>query len=383
MALTISTGFVVDDAIVMIENIARYIEEGETPLEAALKGSEQIGFTIVSLTVSLIAVLIPLLFMGDIVGPAVPRVRGDAERDDPDLGGRLADADADDVRAAAAAQARVASRAASIARRSACFERDHRVLRRHAAVGAAASAADAAGRRRRRWRCTICLYIIIPKGFFPVQDTGVILGISEAPQTVSFAAMAERQQALAAGHPAGSGGGEPVVVHRRRRHQHHAQQRAHSDQSEAARGARASAPATSSAACSRKLASVEGITLYMQPVQDLTVEDRVSRTQYQYSLEDPDAKELADWVPQLRRQAAEPCRSCATSPATSRTSGLQAHAGHRPRHRVAAGHHAADDRRHAVRRLRPAAGLDHVHPAEPVSRGAGSRARVPAAARTT
>ena len=110
MALTISTGFVVDDAIVMIENIARYIEEGETPLQAALKGAEQIGFTIISLTISLIAVLIPLLFMGDIVGPAVPRVCRHAERDDPGFGGRVADADADDVRAAAEAHGRSEAR---------------------------------------------------------------------------------------------------------------------------------------------------------------------------------------------------------------------------------------------------------------------------------
>ena len=111
MALTISTGFVVDDAIVMIENIARYIEEGEAPLEAALKGSEQIGFTIVSLTVSLIAVLIPLLFMGDIVGPPVPRIRGHAGRHDPGLGGGLADAHADDVRETAETYARGRARA--------------------------------------------------------------------------------------------------------------------------------------------------------------------------------------------------------------------------------------------------------------------------------
>ena len=109
MALTISTGFVVDDAIVMIENIARYIEEGEPPLEAALKGAEQIGFTIVSLTVSLIAVLIPLLFMGDIVGRLFREFAVTLERHDPRLGGRLADADADDVRAAPAARARGAA----------------------------------------------------------------------------------------------------------------------------------------------------------------------------------------------------------------------------------------------------------------------------------
>ena len=105
MALTISTGFVVDDAIVMIENIARFIEKGESPMEAALRGSEQIGFTIISLTVSLIAVLIPLLFMGDIVGRSVPRIRRHARRDDPDFGGGVADADADDGGAAAHAHA--------------------------------------------------------------------------------------------------------------------------------------------------------------------------------------------------------------------------------------------------------------------------------------
>ena len=115
MALTIATGFVVDDAIVMIENIARYIEKGETPLEAALKGSKQIGFTIISLTFSLIAVLIPLLFMGDVVGPAVPRVRDHARGGDPHLGRGLADADADDVRAAPAPHAGARSRAASTA----------------------------------------------------------------------------------------------------------------------------------------------------------------------------------------------------------------------------------------------------------------------------
>ena len=144
MALTISTGFVVDDAIVMIENISRYIEEGEPPLEAALKGSEQIGFTILSLTVSLIAVLIPLLFMGDIVGPAVPRIRGDAGSDDPGVRGRLADADADDVREAAAAYTR--SEQSWFYRKSEnVFNDIDRVLRPHAAMGAAST------NRRRCW----------------------------------------------------------------------------------------------------------------------------------------------------------------------------------------------------------------------------------------
>ena len=146
MALTISTGFVVDDAIVMIENIARYIEEGEPPLEAALKGSEQIGFTIISLTVSLIAVLIPLLFMGDVVGRLFREFAVTLERHDPGLGGRLADADADDVRQAAAPQARVRA-GPLLSRVGARRSSGDRVLRPHAALGAAASDRDAAGRR--------------------------------------------------------------------------------------------------------------------------------------------------------------------------------------------------------------------------------------------
>ena len=240
MALTISTGFVVDDAIVMIENIARYVEEGEPPLEAALKGAEQIGFTILSLTVSLIAVLIPLLFMGDVVGrlfrefaitlgvtilisavvslTLTPMMCARLLRHTPpEQQGRFY---------------RASERV---------FDRVHRVLRAHAALGARAPARDAARRGRRARRSPSLLYVVVPKGFFPVQDTGVILGISEAPQSISFAAMAERQQALAAGDPARPGGGEPVVVHRRRRHQHDAQQRPHPDQPEAARASAASA----------------------------------------------------------------------------------------------------------------------------------------------
>ena len=123
-----------------------------------------------------------------------------------------------------------------------------------------------------------------------------------------------------------------------------------------------------------------GITLFMQPVQDLTVEDRVSRTQYQYSLEDPDAEELNDWVPTLVGEAQDSCRELRDVASDQQNQGLQAHAGDRPRHGLAAGHHAADDRRHALRRLRAAPGLDHVHAAQPVPRGAGGQARVPAAA---
>ena len=211
MALTIATGFVVDDAIVMIENIVRYIEDGEPPMQAALKGAEQIGFTILSLTISLIAVLIPLLFMGDIVGrlfrefavtlsvtilvsavvslTLTPMMCARMLRHKPESEQgwfyRISERAFNAVIAFYGMTLRWVLR--------------HRTATLVVAMGTLVT--------------TVWLYIIVPKGFFPVQDTGVILGISEAPQTVSFAAMAERQQALAAGAPAGSGGRESVVLH--------------------------------------------------------------------------------------------------------------------------------------------------------------------------
>ena len=232
MALTISTGFVVDDAIVMIENISRYIEDGESPLEAALKGSEQIGFTIVSLTVSLIAVLIPLLFMGDIVGrlfrefaitlavtilvsavvslTLTPMMCAKLlHHKSPEQQGRFY---------------RISERFLQL--------RDRR-LRADFAVCVAASAHTllvTVG----TLVLTIFLYVVVPKGFFPVQDTGVIQGISEAPQTISFPAWRQRQQDAWRSDSQGSGRGESFLVHRRGRHQYHPEQRAHSDQPEAA-----------------------------------------------------------------------------------------------------------------------------------------------------
>ena len=243
MALTISTGFVVDDAIVMIENIARYIEEGEPPLRGRAQGlrADRLHDRVADRLADRGAD--PAAVHGRHRRPAVPRVRGHAERDDPGLRGRLADADADDVRAAAAAQARRRSRAGSTARpsasSSAIIARYGRTLRwvlRHQPSTLLVAVATLA--------LTILLYIVVPKGFFPVQDTGVILGISEAPQTVSFAAMAERQQALAdviLQDPAveslssfiGVDGTNTTL-----------EQRPHPDQPEAARRARRRAPPT-------------------------------------------------------------------------------------------------------------------------------------------
>jgi len=296
MALTISTGFVVDDAIVMIENIMRYIEQGVAPLEAALRGSAQIGFTILSLTVSLIAVLIPLLFMSDIVGrlfrefavtlsvtilvsafvslTLTPMMCAKLLRhQNPSQQGRLY-----------RASERVFEGIIAFYGRTLTVVLRHRGLTIFVALGTLAM--------------TGYLYIIIPKGFFPVQDTGVILGISEAPQTVSFGAMAQRQQALARvilKDPAveslssfiGIDGTNTTMNSGRIQINLKPLEDRKIDAFEIIRRLQT------------QLAQVEGITLYMQPVQDLTVEDRVSRTQYQYSLEDPDASELSIWVTRL------------------------------------------------------------------------------------
>jgi multidrug efflux pump len=293
MALTISTGFVVDDAIVMIENIDRYIEEGHPPLEAALLGSGQIGFTIVSLTVSLIAVLIPLLFMGDIVGrlfrefavtlsvtillsafisltltpmmcSILLRQKGHEKH------GKLYDA-----------SERIFNSTIGF------YGRTLKVVLEHQTLTLIVTLATLVA--------TVWLYIVVPKGFFPIQDTGVIMGISDAPESVSFTSMADRQLKLGAAilkdpdvaslssfigvdgtnttpnsgrfqinlKPKDERSGDVTAIIKR---------------------------------LQQETAGVEGITLYMQPVQDLTVEDRVSRTQYQFSLEDADAKELAQWT---------------------------------------------------------------------------------------
>ena len=295
MALTISTGFVVDDAIVMIENIARYLEQGETPLRAALRGSEQIGFTIVSLTVSLIAVLIPRLFMGDIVGrlfrefaitlavtilvsafvslTLTPMMCAKLLKHKPE-----------------AAQSWFYRKSEHVF--NWVIEKYANtlqwVLRRQTATLFVTAATLAV---------TIFLFVIVPKGFFPVQDTGVILGVSEAPPSVSFAEMSRLQRALAAviqQDPAveslssfiGVDGINTVL--------------------NSGRIQINLKPLTQRAGAGvvirrlqDKLRSVEGITLYLQPVQDLSVEDRVSRTQFQYTLECADAKELTTWTSRL------------------------------------------------------------------------------------
>jgi multidrug efflux pump len=296
MALTISTGFVVDDAIVMIENISRYIEEGVPPLEAALKGSEQIGFTILSLTVSLIAVLIPLLFMGDVVGrlfrefavtlsvtilvsafvslTLTPMMCAKLlHHKEPAEQGRFY-----------RWSERIFVRVIDFYGRTLSWV----LLHQRATLVVAAATLVA----------TILLYVVIPKGFFPVQDTGVLLGISEAEQTVSFPAMAERQQAIARvilKDPGVESLSSFIGIDGTNTTMNSGRIQINLKPL----GERKAGASDIIRRLQPELAKVQGITLFLQPVQDLTVEDRVSRTQYQYSLEDPDAKELSEWVPRF------------------------------------------------------------------------------------
>jgi len=368
MALTISTGFVVDDAIVMIENISRFIEEGDPPLTAALKGSEQIGFTILSLTVSLIAVLIPLLFMGDIVGrlfrefaitlattiiisafvslTLTPMMSARLLRYlPPEQQGRFY-----------AVSERLFKR--TIERYGSTLQW---VLRHQGATLAVAIAT---------LLLTIVLYIFVPKGFFPVQDTGVIQAISEAPQAVSFPAMIARQQAAAqiilqdpaveslssfvgidgtnvslnsgrflinlkplASHPlltALTQSPSPLLSRKVTltsplpQRSGRGTERAGGGQSEQEMGRtrRLSVQQVIDRLHSR-LAGLTGITVYLQPVQDLTVEDRTSRTQYQYTLEDANAAELSLWTPRLLSKLRE-LPQLANVASDQQTGGLQA-----------------------------------------------------------
>jgi multidrug efflux pump len=296
MALTISTGFVVDDAIVMIENISRFIEEGDAPLRAALKGAQQIGFTILSLTVSLIAVLIPLLFMGDIAGrlfrqfaitlavtiilsafvslTLTPMMSARLlHYVPPDRQGRFY---------------RVSERA--FEKIISFYGRTLEFVLRFQTVTLLVAVATLV--------ITILLYITIPKGFFPTQDTGIIQGISQASPSTSFEAMSAMQQQLAKvllDDPAvqnissfiGPDGTNTTL---------------NSGRIQITLKPLAERGISATEVIRRlgpKLAKVEGIKLYMQPVQDLTVDDRVSRTQYQYTLEDPNQAELNTIVHEL------------------------------------------------------------------------------------
>ncbi|MEG9435459.1 multidrug efflux RND transporter permease subunit [Edaphobacter sp. HDX4] len=290
MALTISTGFVVDDAIVMIENISRYLEEGDGPLEAALKGSEQIGFTILSLTISLIAVLIPLLFMGDIVGRLFREFA--VTLSVTILVSAVVSLTLTPMMCAKLLRHKPASQQSAFYHKSeqffeyiiAKYAVGVRWVLRHQTLTLLVTLAT--------FLLTIYLYIIVPKGFFPVQDTGVLLAITEAPQTISFQAMSTRQQQLArvilqdpdvesVSSFIGIDGTNSTLNSGRIQINLRDREERTTSASDVIRR------------LGPRLSQVEGIQCFLQPLQDLTVEDRVSRTQYQYTLEDANAEELA------------------------------------------------------------------------------------------
>ncbi len=293
MALTISTGFVVDDAIVMVENISRYLEEGYPPMEAALKGAEQIGFTILSLTISLIAVLIPLLFMGDVVGrlfrefavtlavtiivsavvslTLTPMMASRILKHNP-----------------TAQQGRFYLASERVFENMIAFYgRTLKVVLRYQTITLLVALATLL--------LTVYLYIIIPKGFFPVQDTGVIQGITQASQTIGSKGMSAKQQELARvilQDPAveslssfiGADGTNTTMNSGRMSINLKPLEQRDLSASDVIRRLQ------------KNLVNVQGIQIFMQPVQNITVDDRVSRTQYQYTLEDPDQNELNDWT---------------------------------------------------------------------------------------
>ncbi|WP_375408342.1 multidrug efflux RND transporter permease subunit [uncultured Methylobacterium sp.] len=305
MALTIATGFVVDDAIVVIENIARHVEEGDPPFEAALKGSREIGFTIISLTVSLLAVLIPLLFMGDVIGrlfhefaitlAATIVISGVVSLTlVPMMCARLLK-QVPGKHVPAERAARREGFLSRLGRRASegtieAYGRALRVVLAHQGLTLLVTLGTVA--------LTAYLFVVIPKGFFPVQDTGVLQGISQADQTVSYAAMAERQQRLAAivledpdvvslssfigvdGQNVTLNSGRFLInlkPHDQRKN----------DASAIIRRIKAAT------------ANVPGIRLYMQPVQDLTIDTAVSPTQYQVILENPNLEAFNTWVPRF------------------------------------------------------------------------------------
>jgi multidrug efflux pump len=293
MALTISTGFVVDDAIVMVENISRYIEEGDTPMVAALKGAEQIGFTILSLTVSLIAVLIPLLFMGDVVGRlfrefavtlAVTIVVSAVVSLTltPMMASRILKHNPKEKQSRFyQASENVFDNMIAFYGRTLKFVLRFQTITLLVALGTLL--------------LTVFLYIVIPKGFFPVQDTGIIQGISQAPPAIGNQSMAEKQQEIANAilqDPAveslssfiGADGTNITTNSGRLSINLKPLENRNLNASDVIRRLQT------------KLNDVQGIQLFMQPVQNITVDDRVSRTQYQYTLEDPDANELSEWT---------------------------------------------------------------------------------------
>ncbi|MDP2868614.1 MdtB/MuxB family multidrug efflux RND transporter permease subunit [Methyloversatilis sp.] len=315
MALTIAAGFVVDDAIVMTENIARHLEQGKTPMQAALDGAKQIGFTIISLTVSLVAVLIPLLFMQDVVGRLFREFA--LTLTIAILLSAVVSLTLTPMMAARLLKAEPAHEADEgwYARLLAGYARTLRWVLEHQTLTLVVTVAT--------FVLTALLYLAVPKGFFPVQDTGLIQGISEAEPTVSFAAMSERQQALAEvllrdpdveniSSFIGVDGQNPTLNTGRMQ----IRLKALAD-----RDARAPEIARRLEEMARE---VPGITLHLQPVQDLTIEDRVSRAQYPFVVQATNQDDLLEWVPRLVAALQQSDKLSAVSTDLT-TGGLQAY----------------------------------------------------------
>jgi multidrug efflux pump len=368
MALTIAAGFVVDDAIVMIENITRYLEQGFSPFEAAMKGSGEIGFTIVSLTVSLIAVLIPLLFMQEVVGrlfrefavtlaitilisavvslTLVPMLCAKLLRHRSDTR---------QMGALARKSEEYYNRLVTAYDRGLIWVLDHQPLTLKVMVGTLL--------------VTLLLYVVISKGFFPVQDTGIVQGISQGGPTVSFAEMQKRQEMLATAllkDPDVAGLSSFIGVDGTNTTLNSGRLLINLKP----KGERSAAFDDILARLATLSREVPGISLYLQPVQDLTIDSTVSRAQYQFVLEDASTAVLNQWVPQTDRQPGETAGAGQRLDQfpRSRTGGLR-HG--RPRHRRAFRYYRRHHRQRALRRLRPAHHLDHLHPVEPIPRHPG------------
>jgi multidrug efflux pump len=303
MALTISTGFVVDDAIVMIENISRYIEEGDPPMEAALKGAEQIGFTIISLTVSLIAVLIPLFFMGDVAGRLFRQFAGTLAVTiilsafvsltlTPMMSARILKYTPPER------QGRFYHASEKVFESIIAFYgRTLRVVLRFQALTMLVFIATLV--------LTAYLYIEIPKGFFPTQDTGIIQGITQASPSISFEAMTQSQQEIAKdilADPAVAGISSFIGADGTNTTLNSGRIQINLKPLGSAKDERTDSATAVIARLGKKLEGVPGIKLYMQPVQDLTVDDQVSRTEYQYTIEDPSQTELNQVTARFVRQ---------------------------------------------------------------------------------
>jgi multidrug efflux pump subunit AcrB len=355
MALSIAVGFVVDDAVVVIENIVRHMEEGASPLEASLKGAGEIGFTIVSITLSLIAVFIPLFLMGGYVGllfrefaitvsvalvlsllislTLTPMMCAYLLKPESKQHGwlyRLSERGFDGLLNLYEAGLKIVLR--------------HRFVTLMTMLGTIA--------------LTGYLYVVIPKGFFPEQDTGLIIGLSEAAQDISFQAMAERQQALlnalmrdpavaSVGAAVGAGGGNTTVNNGRVYIALKPKNQRGSMDAVLAR-------------LRTNLAKIQGITLYMQAAQDITIGGRVSKTMYQYTLNDADPGELNHWATLFldRIKAVPGITDVATDQLNA---GTDARHHHQARSRVELRYPALHDRQYPRRRLRPAYRLDHVY----------------------